>query len=100
MPTKTDRSRWTAAAEPSPDSELLSRDLKLPAPVARLLVARGYADAAAASKFLSPSLSHLHDPYAMRGMRDAVERIRRALLAHEPILIYGDYDVDGTVATA
>jgi len=99
MPTKTDPGRWTAAAEPSPVSEQLSRDLKLPEPIARLLLARGYADPAAVSKFLRPSLSHLHDPYAMRGMREAVERIRRALLAHEPILIYGDYDVDGTVAT-
>lgn len=99
MPTTTDPVRWTAAAAPSSASDQLACDLGLPEPIARLLIARGYADASSATKFLSPSLSHLHDPYAMRGMREAVERIRRALLVREPILIYGDYDVDGTVAT-
>ena len=84
---------------PPPHPKNSPSTLKLPEPIARLLIARGYADVASATKFLSPSLSHLHDPYAMRGMREAVERIRQALLAHEPILIYGDYDVDGTVAT-
>ncbi len=95
----TDSVSWTPAAAPSTASEELAQTLKLPEPIARLLIARGYADVASATKFLSPSLSHLHDPYAMHGMREAVERIRQALLAHEPILIYGDYDVDGTVAT-
>jgi len=80
-------------------SEQLARDLHLPEPIARLLLARGYADSTAATLFLQPSLDHLHDPYLMRGMREAVDRIRRALLNAEPILIYGDYDVDGTVAT-
>ena len=95
----TDSSSWTAAAAPSTASQQLSRELKLPDPIAQLLIARGYADVSSATKFLNPSLSHLHDPYAMHGMREAVERIRQALLAQEPILIYGDYDVDGTVAT-
>ena len=95
----TDSGAWIAAATPSALSEELARQLKLPEPIARLLVARGYADVLSATKFLRPSLSHLHDPYAMHGMREAVDRIRQALLAHEPILIYGDYDVDGTVAT-
>ena len=95
----TDSGAWTAAAAPSTASEQLARELHLPEPIARLLITRGYADADAAKKFLDPSLSHLHDPYAMHGMREAVDRIRQALLAHEPILIYGDYDVDGTVAT-
>ena len=90
---------WIAAASPSPASEALARELHLPEPIARLLIARGYADLASATNFLAPSLAHLHDPYAMHGMREAVDRIRQALLAHEPILIYGDYDVDGTVAT-
>jgi len=99
MPTMTDSGTWTAAAGPSTASEELARALKLPEPIARLLIVRGYADETSAAKFLSPCLSHLHDPYAMHGMREAVERIRQALLAREPILIYGDYDVDGTVAT-
>ena len=95
----TDSGAWTAAAAPSTASEDLSRALGLPEPIARLLIARGHADVASATSFLSPSLSHLHDPYTMHGMREAVDRIRQALLAREPILIYGDYDVDGTVAT-
>lgn len=95
----TDTAGWVAAAVSSPESDELAHELNLPAPIARLLIARGYTDLPSATKFLSPSLSHLHNPYAMRGMREAVERIRVALLAHEPILIYGDYDVDGTVAT-
>ena len=95
----TDSGAWTAAAAPSTASEQLARELHLPEPIARLLITRGYADADAAKTFLDPSLSHLHDPYAMHGMREAVDRIRQALLAYEPILIYGDYDVDGTVAT-
>jgi single-stranded-DNA-specific exonuclease len=99
MPTMTDSGTWTAAASSSIASEQLACHLSLPEPIARLLIARGYVDVPSATKFLSPSLSHLHDPYAMRGMRNAVERIRQALLACEPILIYGDYDVDGTVAT-
>ena len=90
---------WAAATERSAISEQLARDLNLPEPIARLLIARGFADSASARHFLHPELTHLHDPYAMRGMREAVDRIRRALLAQEPILIYGDYDVDGTVAT-
>lgn len=94
-----DSASWAAAAEPSSASEHLARELHLPEPIARLLIARGYEDVASITKFLAPSLSHLHDPYAMRGMREAVERIRQALLNREPILIYGDYDVDGTVAT-
>jgi len=95
----TDSGAWTAAAAPSTASEDLARALGLPEPIARLLIARGHADVASATSFLSPSLSHLHDPYTMHGMREAVDRIRQALFAREPILIYGDYDVDGTVAT-
>ena len=83
----------------TPASEELALDLNLPEPIARLLIARGHANIASARRFLAPELTHLHDPYAMHGMRSAVDRIRRALLAREPILIYGDYDVDGTVAT-
>ena len=91
--------RWIPATVRSVSSEQLARELNLSEPIARLLIARGYPDAESAEKFLSPLLAHLHDPYKMHGMREAVERIRQALLAHEPILIYGDYDVDGTVAT-
>jgi single-stranded-DNA-specific exonuclease len=66
--------------------------------LARLLVLRGIHDAAAAKDFLSPSLSQLHSPYLLRGMSVAVERIASAIAGREDILIYGDYDVDGTTA--
>ncbi len=68
--------------------------------VARLLVVRGYCDRAAAETFLKPSLEHLHDPFLMKGMAEAVDRVLYALDHREPILIYGDYDVDGTTGTA
>jgi len=66
--------------------------------LAPLLVRRGIADGAAASAYLSPSLTHLHAPERMLGMTAAVERIDAAIERKEPILIYGDYDVDGTMA--
>lgn len=66
--------------------------------LARLLVLRGVSTAAEAAAFLSPSLGQLHSPYLMRGMREAVERISAAIVNREDLLIYGDYDVDGTTA--
>jgi single-stranded-DNA-specific exonuclease len=66
--------------------------------LAPLLLRRGITDPESASAFLSPSLSHLHAPERMAGLRAAVDRIDDALERQEPILIYGDYDVDGTMA--
>ena len=66
--------------------------------LARLLVTRGISDSAAAELFLNPALTDLHSPYSMTGMKVAVERIAAAIARKEDILIYGDYDVDGTTA--
>ena len=66
--------------------------------LAPLLVRRGITDSEMASAFLSPTLSHLHAPELMTGLRAAVDRIEAAIERKEPILIYGDYDVDGTMA--
>jgi single-stranded-DNA-specific exonuclease len=66
--------------------------------LARLLVTRGISDSAAAELFLNPALTNLHSPYSMMGMKAAVERIATAIAGKEDILIYGDYDVDGTTA--
>ena len=66
--------------------------------LARLLVLRGISDLESAERFLSPSLTHLHSPHLMAGMKEAVDRIEAALERKEGILIYGDYDVDGTTA--
>jgi single-stranded-DNA-specific exonuclease len=66
--------------------------------LAELLIARGIATPGDANAFLNPEFAHLHDPFLMSGMTAAVERLERAIAAHEPILLYGDYDVDGTTA--
>lgn len=65
---------------------------------ARLLAARGWDDPEAVAQFLQPHLDDLHRPWLMKGMEAAVARILAAVAAKDPILIYGDYDVDGTTA--
>ena len=67
--------------------------------VAALLIARGHGDGDAARRFLSPKWGHLHDPNLLKGMPDAVKRILKAIESGEKILIWGDYDVDGTTGT-
>jgi len=74
------------------------RDRQLASTLACLLTSRGIPNAEAAERFLSPALSHLHSPYTMTGMRTAVDRLDAAIERKEGILIYGDYDVDGTTA--
>jgi single-stranded-DNA-specific exonuclease len=66
--------------------------------LARLLVLRGITESAAAHCFLNPEVSHLHSPERLLGMRAAIERIDAAIERKETMLIYGDYDVDGTTA--
>ena len=66
--------------------------------LAPLLVRRGITDLESAQRYLSPAISHLHAPELMTGLPAAVDRINAALERKEPILIYGDYDVDGTMA--
>lgn len=90
--------RWTY---PNPDKSVVA-ELCLEAGVsplmAGLLAARGIASGQEARRFLSPSIDQLHSPYLMRGMKEAVERICAAIAGQEQVLIYGDYDVDGTTA--
>jgi single-stranded-DNA-specific exonuclease len=71
----------------------------VPELVAALLAARGIGSVDEAHRFLHPSLDQLHSPMEMLGMREAVERLERAIAQREAMLIYGDYDVDGTLAT-
>jgi single-stranded-DNA-specific exonuclease len=92
------RQRWTLAETHPEAAAALAREARLPLVLAELLVARGITQAAEAFAFLNPEPSHLHDPFLMLGMKPAVDRLERAIAAHEPILLYGDYDVDGTVA--
>ncbi len=92
---------WNIAAESvSPvAAALLAAHLDIPLPLATLLLGRGHDTPAAARRFLEPAADHLHDPHLMLGLPAAVTRLQSALANREPILIYGDYDVDGTVAT-
>jgi single-stranded-DNA-specific exonuclease len=77
----------------------LSAALGLSPTVAGLLAARGIIDPAEAARLLEPSYDQLHDPALMLGMTDALARVLRAIDAGEKILVYGDYDVDGTTGT-
>ncbi len=90
--------RWRLRESNPRDIELLIRDAGLSPLIATLLSARGISTPQQAQEFLSPSLSHLHSPYLMAGLRTAVERLRAAIERGETIFIYGDYDVDGTTA--
>jgi single-stranded-DNA-specific exonuclease len=87
-------------AEGEAQAAALVRALGLHPLAARVLAARGHGAPEAASRFLDASLSSLPDPFAMKDMDRAVERIRRALEAGERIACYGDYDVDGVTSTA
>jgi single-stranded-DNA-specific exonuclease len=78
--------------------ELRSAGIELTAPAARVLWARGFRDADRARRFFSPRLCDLHDPLLLRDMDAAAARLRRAIDAGESILLYGDYDADGTSA--
>lgn len=92
--------RWIPRCTPDNEDAVarLGAELNVAPIIARLLVARGISTGEDAARFLSPKLEHLHSPYSMLGMRQAVERLRAAVERKEKILIYGDYDVDGTTA--
>ena len=90
--------RWVLRNADPQAVQRLALDMGLPLSMARLLAVRGIQDAEQAQRFLSPSLHDLHDPYLMTGLRKAVERVRAAIARGETVLIYGDYDVDGTTA--
>src|SRR5689334_5435372 len=90
--------RWLLPQVDRGAIEALANALGLGVPAAGVLYARGFRDAASAHRFLCPSLDDLYDPLALRGMDCALERLTRAIRDHEKILIYGDYDVDGTTS--
>ena len=78
----------------------LERELNISSAAARMLVVRDIQSAEEARQFIRPSLDKLHDPFLMKDMDKAVERLHQAITQGEKILIYGDYDVDGTTAVA
>lgn len=83
---------------PQPEAEALSRELGLPLPLARVLGNRGITDVESGRRFLHGSAADMRDPFLLAGMRTAVERVRKAIAAHDKILIFGDYDVDGVLS--
>ena len=90
---------WTIRP-PAPEAERLAQAISVPPLVARVLAARGLTDVPDARDFLKPDLGRLHPPEAMPGLMPAAERLLAAARAGEPIVIYGDYDVDGITASA
>ncbi|MGB5820244.1 MAG: single-stranded-DNA-specific exonuclease RecJ [Saonia sp.] len=93
--------RWTLKPKPEQQEiEALAKALNVEALVAQLLLQRGITSYGEAKKFFRPQLTDLHDPFLMKDMDIAVDRIENAMAADENILVYGDYDVDGTTAVA
>lgn len=93
--------RWTLAPPPNPEIVArLSKEINVPETVARILVLRGIEDYDAAKSYFRPTLDLLHDPMLMSGMDRATTRILQALTSNEHILVFGDYDVDGTNGAA
>ena len=93
--------RWTIKAKPEQkDIDTLSSALHVDSLVAQLLLQRGIDSYEKAKNFFRPQLSDIHDPFLMKDMDLAVERIENAIANNENILVYGDYDVDGTTSVA
>lgn len=93
--------RWTIKPKPEQkDIDVLSEALNVEDLVAQLLLQRGIDTYEKAKKFFRPELTDLHDPFLMNDMDVAVERIEKAIADNENILVYGDYDVDGTTSVA
>src|SRR5688572_12498707 len=92
--------RWIVREHDTDRVASLARVLGVSPTVAALLISRGCEDEISAKSFLHPSYEQLHDPYLMMGVAEAVDRLLRAIDNAEPILVYGDYDVDGTTGTA
>lgn len=94
------KKRWNIFPCPPELRDELSRELDIPPLVAQLLIKRGITDPREGKRFLSPSLKHLHDPFLMKDMDKATDRVLKALHDGEKITVYGDYDVDGITACA
>lgn len=93
--------KWIVKEQGNPAAvRALSAELGIDQVLANLLVQRNITTADRAREFFKPDLSKLHDPFLMKDMDKAVERLEKAISSEEKVLIYGDYDVDGTTAVA
>ena len=90
--------KWIVAQTESAAAATLAADLGISLATARVLCARGLSEPLIARRFLAPSAADLHDPFLLASMEAATERLVQAIERKEPILLYGDYDVDGTSA--
>jgi len=97
-PLARGRFRWVYRPFDAVEAASFASSLGIGPVASRVLYARGLRDSAAARRFLNPALEDLHDPLTMRGMPQAVARLRLAIASKEKILIYGDYDVDGATS--
>ncbi|MBP6003237.1 MAG: single-stranded-DNA-specific exonuclease RecJ [Pyrinomonadaceae bacterium] len=91
--------RWTIRKHDAAAVNRMASDLGVQPLIAALLIARGHDTAEKAVQFLNPSPEHLHEPFLMMGMREAVDRVKLAVEAKEKVMIWGDLDVDGTTGT-
>lgn len=91
--------RWTIRKHDAAAINLLAAELGVKPLIAALLISRGHDTPEKARTFLNPSPEHLHEPFLMHGMREAVDRIKLAVENKEKVLIWGDLDVDGTTGT-
>ncbi len=92
--------RWNILSAEAAQVNALQEALKIHPLLCTLLVQRGIDNFEAAKKFFRPSIDHLHDPWLMKDMQKAVERIEKAVKENQHVLVFGDYDVDGTTSVA
>src|SRR5712672_2954740 len=92
--------RWSPAPPQPLLAENLTAQLKISPLLAQCLLNRGHSEPSAIENFLQPRLKHLADPFLLPNMAAAVERLLRAHEEKEPLVIFGDYDVDGVTSTA
>ena len=93
--------RWIYKNLPaSADVDALTKSININTHLSAILLQRGITDFESAKKFFRPTLDQLHDPFLMKDMHEAVERLKKAIDLNEKILVYGDYDVDGTTSVS
>ena len=93
--------RWIYRSTPEAENiEALSKAININSYLSTILLQRSITDFESAKSFFRPSLDHLHDPFLLKDMENAVVRLKSAIDKNEKILIYGDYDVDGTTSVA
>ncbi|MCL6544581.1 MAG: single-stranded-DNA-specific exonuclease RecJ [Bryobacteraceae bacterium] len=90
--------RWVLPSEADGEARRLAGAMKLHEPAARVLIHRGYRAPEQARQFLEARFEDLHSPFLLKGMEAAARRLRRAVEDREPVLLYGDYDVDGATS--